>query len=174
MSQSVFQTILVPVEFEYVEKAEDATASKGQTVELNDDEVVDLGPYTIRALELAARLVGDGEIWLVHAHHDFSSSATWLGPEKIDELNAAAGEHCSTILETVAQKHCPGVKLRSMVQPGSPADVILDIAQRRSPDAIILAASSRGRINRAIYGSTVDKVTRRAHCPVIVVPSEIP
>lgn len=172
MTAGVFRRVLVPVEFESVKKE---TAQADRAAEVGDHDWIGVGECTVEALELAARLVGHGgELWLVHVHHDFSEYATWMTPSRMAELNAGARRHSTAVLETVAKQHCPGVDLRCIVEPGRPLEVILDLARKHPPDAIVLAASSRGKVNRAFLGSTADRVIRRASCPVLVVPSGTP
>src|SRR5690606_33112103 len=125
---------------------------------------------TSHALELASRLARGGELWLVYAHHPFSDYATWMNPQTLAELEEAARHHTTVLLEAAAARHCRDVSLRYVVEAGNPLDVILEVASNHPPDAIVLATSSRGRLNRAFHGSTADKLIRRAHCPVVVVP----
>ncbi len=169
MTAGLFRRVLVPVELEALEN--DGVRME-VAVEVGDHDWIGVGAYTILALELACRLVGDdGELWLVHAHHDFSQYATWLTPSRMSELNAGASRHSTDVLEAVAERHCGGADLHYVIKPGRPLEVILDVAAEHPPEAIVLAASSRGKVNRAFLGSTADKVIRRASCPVVVVPS---
>lgn len=172
MTAGVFRRVLVPVELESVERDE---AQADRAAEVGDHDWVGVGECTVRALELAATLAGrDGELWLVHAHHDFSQYATWMTPSKMAELDAGASRHSTAVLEAIAEQHCPHADLHYVVEPGRPLDVILEVAREHPPDAIVLAASSRGKVNRAFLGSTADRVIRRASCPVLVVPSGTP
>lgn len=163
----VFSRVLVPVEFE---PAEGRAIALDRTVEVGDHDWVAVGGCTIRALELAARLARGGEVVIVHATHDFTDYATWLPPARVHEHDGDASRLSTTVLSAIAAQHCPGVTLRYAIEPGQPLDVILHAVSQCSPDAIVLAASARARMNRAFLGSTVDKVIRRASCPVMVVP----
>ncbi len=52
---------------------EEGELRTGQVVEVGDQDRIGVGRHTLEAGVLAARLVGrEGELWLVHAHHDFS------------------------------------------------------------------------------------------------------
>ncbi|MEQ8762709.1 MAG: universal stress protein [Planctomycetota bacterium] len=171
MSEGAFQKILVPVEFETLDEGESVP---GESVEVAGHDRVAIGPYTIRALELAARLARGGELWIVHVHHRFSDYATWMEPSVLDELNNAASQYSTEVLKDIAVRHCPDVKHHYVIEAGRPIRVILELAEKNSADAIVLAASSRGKVNRAFHGSTADRIIRRASCPVIVVPSGTP
>ena len=170
MTTGVFHKVLVPVEFESYEADE---ARTDEAIEIGDREWVGLGECTVRTLDLADRLARGGEAVLVHATHDCSAYATWRTPRKASELNQDARRHYSEILDAVARRHCPDLELHYVIEPGRPLDVILQAAREHAVEAIVLAASPRGKVNRAFLGSTADKVIRQAGCLVLVVPSGI-
>jgi|GEM_PF-6214645 len=171
MSIVEFNRIVVPVEFQTLDEDE---ISFGEVVTVGDKYRVAVGPTTLDALELAARLARGGELWLVHAHLDFTGHATWMDTSVLSDLNSGARHHASLVLEAVATRHCPDVTLHYVIGPGSPLDFILAVAEAKSADAIVLAASSRSRLSRVFQGSTTDKLIRRARCPVVVVPAPPP
>jgi len=166
----VFHKILVPVEFEAPESNELAL---DRAVAVGDHEWVAVGVPTVRALELAARLARGGEVCIVHATPDFRDYATWMPPARIDELDGDASHYSTTVLQRIAERYCTDVTLHYVIRSGKPLDVILDAARTHASDAIVLAASSRHRVNRAFLGSTADKVIRQSTCPVLVVPSVV-
>jgi nucleotide-binding universal stress UspA family protein len=175
MTAAAFRRVLVPVEFETTRDAEIGT---DRVVKVGERDWVSLGPCSVQAIELAARLAAGGEVWLVHATPDFLDYAVYGGPEgtwiptaSIDQLNETARKQSVDVLEKIGARHCPGVELRVHVEAGKAVPVILELARQHPPDAIVLAASSRGRVKRALLGSTADKIIRQAFCPVVVVPS---
>ncbi len=168
MSVGAFKRVLVPVELEPAKKGEVAT---DRVVEVGDHDRVAVGEWTVRALELAARLAVGGEVYIVHATPDFRDYATWMPPSRITELNRGASDYSTAVLEVVTKQHCRGVTLHYINRPGKALDIILDTAKQQHPDAIVLAASARHRVNRAFLGSTADKVIRQSPCPVLVVPA---
>jgi nucleotide-binding universal stress UspA family protein len=168
MKTGEFCTVLVPVEFE-TSTAADAAAD--EVVRRTEAGTTMIGPYTVEALKLAARLARGGEVWLVHVRHDASEHATWMSAKTMTTLRAKAHARVTDMLQIAAKRHCSAVESRYFVESGDPVDAILRVAKEHAPDAIVLAASSRGRINRAFHGSTADKLIRRAPCPVVVLPS---
>jgi nucleotide-binding universal stress UspA family protein len=174
MSTGVFRRVLVPVELEAADPEPTGDGSIAtDRIEIGDHSWVGVGMWTAHALELAARLVGDGELWVVHATHDFTQYATWMPPARISELDHSASHHTRAVLEAVVAVHCPDAELHYAIRPGKAVDVILAVARQHPPDAIVLAASARSRIQRVFMGSTADKVIRRASCPVVVVPPAV-
>lgn len=60
-------------------------------------------------------------------------------------------------------------KLEPRVAQGSPADKILEVAQKEGVDMIIMGTHGRKGLERAIFGSVCDKVVRNARCPVLTI-----
>jgi nucleotide-binding universal stress UspA family protein len=63
-----------------------------------------------------------------------------------------------------------GVRMTVSVQHGDPAPVILHHATSRRCDLIVLGTHNRTGFERFRSGSVAEQVTRRAACPVLVVP----
>jgi nucleotide-binding universal stress UspA family protein len=168
MEAGEFRQIVVPVEFELLD---DDESSDGDVVVIGDRVRVAVGPVTLAALKLAARLGRGGTLYLVHARHDLADHATWMDAKDLGAANSGAARHAIEVLEAIGARHCAGVAVAPVVSAGAVLDVILGEVERRGAGAIVLAASSRGRWSRAIHGSTADKLIRRAPCPVVVVPA---
>lgn len=60
-----------------------------------------------------------------------------------------------------------------VLQPGDPADVILEVASERAVDLIVLGSIKRGYIEEAILGSTAESVAASAACDVLLVKPPI-
>ena len=59
--------------------------------------------------------------------------------------------------------------LESHVGFGSPADQIVDYAEKQGIDLIVMGTHGRGGLEKMWLGSVTEKVLRKAHCPVLVV-----
>jgi nucleotide-binding universal stress UspA family protein len=70
-----------------------------------------------------------------------------------------------TALETVK------VKSEYVVRGGLPRDSILDAARAHSADMIVMGTHGRRGLSHAFYGSVVESVLRKSHCPVLTVRS---
>jgi len=68
-----------------------------------------------------------------------------------------------------AEELAPG-HVASAWLSGSPADQIVGFAQQCGIDLIVMGSAPRPLLSRLVRGSVADKVARRAHCPVLVVP----
>jgi nucleotide-binding universal stress UspA family protein len=71
----------------------------------------------------------------------------------------------------------PGVQLDHVLRLGDPVQEILDVAQDRQCDVIVMGTRGRTGLGRVLMGSVAEKVVRRAPCPVLTVRvplSEVP
>jgi len=167
-SIGVFERVLVPVEFGSPAAAEIAPE---HSVEVGENEWISVSEWTIKALEMAARLAQGGDVYIVHATEEFLDRSSWMTPAGVSQLDASARAGSIKVIEEVAEHHCVGVRCHHITKAGRPLDVILSAATECEADVIVLAASARHRVRRAVLGSTADKVIRRSPCPVMVVPS---
>jgi len=64
---------------------------------------------------------------------------------------------------------CDNLVIHTAVEMGSPAETILDYAQRHPIDLIVMATHGRSGLQRWVYGSVADKVLRGAEIPILLV-----
>jgi nucleotide-binding universal stress UspA family protein len=60
-----------------------------------------------------------------------------------------------------------GLNVREMVIQGKPSAEIVRVAQEETADIIVLGTHGKGMLDKAIFGSTAERVIRRAPCPVL-------
>jgi len=83
-----------------------------------------------------------------------------------DALLAAAKEY---LIGTQDHLRDQGARVRSVVQVGSPAGVILDVAEQERATMIALATHGETGLKRLLAGSVAEAVIRRSPVPVLVV-----
>lgn len=66
-----------------------------------------------------------------------------------------------------------GVVAQTVTRPGSPADVIVDVAARRQADLIVMTTHGHTGMERLLFGSVAADVLRRAPIPLFVVPRAV-
>ncbi len=171
---AAFDRVLVPLEFDH---GADADEPGCRTIRTERGGAFVLGHDSCRALVMAQKLAEGGEVWLVHAVPDVLSYPVFGGPDgfgvpldDVRELNDAACANAEDALGKIGEDVF-GVTVKVHVGLGSALPVILDAIGKSKADAVVMAASSRGRVRRALLGSTADKVIRRAQCPVVVLPA---
>ncbi len=62
-----------------------------------------------------------------------------------------------------------GVACRTMLQIGTPYQVIANAAARGRADLIVMATHGRSGLSHLVMGSVAERVVRTAHCPVLTV-----
>ncbi|MCU0539083.1 MAG: universal stress protein [Desulfobacterales bacterium] len=82
-------------------------------------------------------------------------------------IREALGE---MLAETQKQFKAPGLKSEEIVvTQGDPVDCILQEAEARQSDLIVMGYHPRGRLESAIIGSVSRRILRRAKVPVLLV-----
>ncbi len=76
-------------------------------------------------------------------------------------------------LERLVKEHVAGqVASRAKIRTGKPFLEIIGMAKEEDVDLIIIATHGHTGVEHIIFGSTAEKVVRKAPCPVLVVRSE--
>jgi nucleotide-binding universal stress UspA family protein len=60
-----------------------------------------------------------------------------------------------------------GVRARELVAQGKPSAEIVRVAREETVDMIVLGTHGRGMLDKALFGSTTERVVRKAPCPVL-------
>ena len=60
-----------------------------------------------------------------------------------------------------------GVTTRELVVQGKPSAEIVKVARIENVDVIVLGTHGKGVLDKALFGSTTERVVRRAPCPVL-------
>ena len=63
-----------------------------------------------------------------------------------------------------------GVAHERVIKPGGPADLILDTAEQRNADLIVVGHRGLGAVRRFILGSVSSKLAHHARCAVLLAP----
>jgi nucleotide-binding universal stress UspA family protein len=59
------------------------------------------------------------------------------------------------------------VESRELVVQGKPSSEVLRVAAEEEVDLIVLGTHGKGLLDKAIFGSTAERVVRRSPCPVL-------
>lgn len=123
-------------------------------------------PY---AVDLA-KLYG-AKLYLVHVIYDFANTTGWYVPHiSLDsiykDMEAAAREQ----LEKCYIEDMKGVKeIERVVLTGVPYQEITKFTKDQKIDLIVLGTHGRKGIDRVVFGSTVEQISRNVPCPVFTV-----
>ena len=111
----------------------------------------------------------DAELVLLHVVETLPVGyATDLFPvpmaEVFQELSAYARTQLAALHEEVVAK---GVAVREVLRQGRPSAEIVNVAREEVIDMIVLGTHGRGVLDKALFGSTTERVVRSAPCPVL-------
>lgn len=87
-------------------------------------------------------------------------------PNVEEELRASG----SNELDTLIKKEIAGrVTAKKVIRTGKPSYEIIQYAREAKMDLIIIATHGHSGMEQILFGSTTEKVVRKAPCPVLVV-----
>jgi nucleotide-binding universal stress UspA family protein len=90
-----------------------------------------------------------------------------LADQTRQQLHKLIQEESELIKEEI--KHPPQVE----VHHGDAAPMILSVADRLDVDMIVLGSHSKGKLHYAFLGSVAEKVLRKTHRAVTIVPPQV-
>jgi nucleotide-binding universal stress UspA family protein len=135
----------------------------------------DYSDLSLQAVKYARAFAGTfaAQIHCLHVVDEAYLHWNAMGPEgapmvpPVEDLTSYAENH----MRQFADEHLIGLKYAPVtkVASGRPYDVIVQYALENTIDLIVIATHGRGGIAHALLGSTVEKVVRKACCPVLVV-----
>lgn len=129
-------------------------------------------PVIRAAAELARR--SGATLHVVHAHTlpaaYFAAPAgfTTVSPDLLEAESRARRKMVDVQLERLGL--APEIIAGKTVQAGAPHRLLLEVATAQKADLIVIGA--REKADRALHGSTTDRVLRKATCPVWVVAGD--
>lgn len=142
---------------------------------------VDFTETSARALDDAAQLAMslNAELDVIHVHSDlFTPSLAITGAmpqamppmaaqQQAEALEASRGE-LDARLERLVAPYRGRVTVTAHTELGDPAQKLLEASEH--VDLIVLGAQQRSAVQDLLLGSVERKVTKRAQCPVLLVP----
>ena len=90
---------------------------------------------------------------------------------EIENVDAKARRDIDRRIEEAYLSKVPeGVKIDIQFRIGKEDEEMLDFAREIDADLIVIGRQSSGTIGKAFFGNITEKIVRKAHCPVLVVP----
>ena len=89
--------------------------------------------------------------------------------DEVYQLNQILKERSEENLKEFDELNEDDLKITHVIREGSPARVILEVAQEEDVDLIVMGSSGKSGFDRFIMGSVADKVVNSANCAVLVV-----
>ncbi|MGB5849715.1 MAG: universal stress protein [Ignavibacteriaceae bacterium] len=138
---------------------------------------IDFSDYSKSSLKYAARFAQkfNSEITLIYVVEpviyppDFS-----MGQIAIPSVNAEWDLKAKEELEKLGKQEIPeSIKVSIIIKTGKPFLEIIDAAAVENIDLIIIATHGHSGIEHILFGSTAEKVVRKAPCPVLTLREPI-
>lgn len=130
------------------------------------------GSATSRAaVDYAARRVGtSGRLFIVYA---FGPPADWLGSPKYEEVLFDHEERGRAVLDALVMTDDPllDTNFETELLEGPAAEAILNVAEARHADEIVVGTRGYGRLRSAALGSVSHELLHNAPVPVAVIPA---
>lgn len=137
---------------------------------------VDGSKAAINALDKAIWLQhqAKGELLLicVYKHHSlFEASLSMVRPQEIQIPDAALSEFAREVVNHAKDyaREKGLAEVRGFVKSGRPSRVIVDFAEEKGADLIVLGSRGMHSKDGMLLGSVAHRVASLAHCPVLVV-----
>lgn len=132
---------------------------------------VDFGPTSETAIDRAIALAADyrADVTLLHV---VEVPFFGFGPGEAESEEVRSSELLHALVQGRVRelRHLHGWRGVAMTEVvfGSPAEEIVDAADRLDAQTIVLGLPPQSTLAHAVTPSTTDRVLRRANCPVVV------
>ncbi len=127
---------------------------------------VDFSDESFTAVTAAIDFVDDpGKVLVVHVLQDLSPmepGELWGTLDKASRIKSTT----QALRERLSEEGHPNVTVDVVI--GSPGQEITELSEREDADLIVLTSHGRTGLRRLLIGSVAERVTRLAHCPVLV------
>lgn len=101
----------------------------------------------------------------------YEAAGFYIPHLSFEKLNKELRESAKEMLQKFVSKHFKGFKkIETHVLVGEPYVEILKVIKGSKIDLAILGPYGKTGIDRVLFGSTTEKVMKKATCPVLVVP----
>lgn len=131
---------------------------------------VDGSEHALHATKTAADLARSMNSEVLRIVVAFETIPTYLGEPNLQAAISARMKEAETILKNAldAVGEIPS-EVHTEILEGAPAEAILDVANTRKSDLIVMGSRGLGRLRGALLGSQSQKVVQHAPCPVLIV-----
>lgn len=131
---------------------------------------VDGSEHALRAAKQAAELARTMNSKILRIVVAYEPVPPYLGEPNMQTAISARMKEAETILSKAlkAVGKIPG-EVHTEILEGPPAEAILDVANTRKSDLIVMGSRGLGRLSGALLGSQSQKVVQHAPCPVLIV-----
>jgi nucleotide-binding universal stress UspA family protein len=142
-----------------------------QSIVVGTDGSQTAGEAVREAIELA-KAIG-ASIELVSAYEPVSNQRlreeARQAPEDLQWMVNPREDVDATLREAAERAQDAGVSVNTYAREGDPADAILDVAEERGADLIVVGNKGMTGAKRFLLGSVPNKVSHHAPCSVLII-----
>jgi nucleotide-binding universal stress UspA family protein len=92
--------------------------------------------------------------------------------DKLDKEMVPAAQDMLKAFSARVLKGAKGIELRVLI--GEPYKEIVKFINGQAIDVVVMGTGRRSGIDRFLFGSTTERVLRKADCPVLIIPPSAP
>ena len=131
---------------------------------------VDGSEHALRAAKTAADLARSMQSEILRIVVAYDSVPPYLGEPNMQTAISARMKEAEKVLQKAMEVvgEIPG-EVHTETLEGPPAEAILDVADTRKCDLIVMGSRGLGRLTGLLIGSQSQKVVQHAPCPVLIV-----
>jgi nucleotide-binding universal stress UspA family protein len=126
----------------------------------------DFSEGTADALAYAFSIAQENEskVTLMHVLHDVTAD---LSGKYRESLIGGLRKQLEDLIPEEARTWCD---VATQVETGVPYRIILRMIENERPDLVVMNIHGKGMLDRALLGSTAERIVRAASCPVMMIP----
>lgn len=134
----------------------------------------DLSESSVHAFDFALDLARTLQSRILAVHVLDKTMDSILKNNAVTEAHEHVLEDVNRKLATLsAEGKRNGVDVQTLLVEGAPAAEILQISQKCGADLILVSISTKGSLERALFGTTAEKIVRESTMPVLSIPTHI-
>lgn len=138
---------------------------------------IDFSDYSKSALKYAVSFANlfKAEMVLIYVVEPIIYPADFsMGQIAIPSMNTEWDKTAIEQLEKLSKSEIPvNIKVKTIVKTGKPFMEIIETASEENIDLIIIATHGHSGVEHILFGSTAEKVVRKAPCPVLTLREPI-
>jgi len=132
----------------------------------------DFSETTVHTAAFAADLAEKygAKIYILHIIYDITRDSGIYGSRmNLDSLYLEVRKGADEEMDRIASTFPDNLEVQRVIRIGSPYSDILSFADEEAIDLIVIGSHGKKGLDRVLFGSTAQKVIRRAKCPVLTV-----
>lgn len=140
---------------------------------------IDFSDYSRRALDHALAIARwyESTVTVLHVFSPVPAVALSPGPVIFEPTVFTPVAREKLVTETKAfidKEAARGITIEAVVRAGTPAAGIVDEALSLNADLLVMGTHGRSGFDRLLLGAVAERVLRKASCPVMTVPGQLP